>query len=385
MRLFHEVRGLALAGNRVTVLAPGSREKVERGIASLEGLGVSFAPFVRPASRAREAAEAVIGDPRIAFGLMSDSWLGWQARIYAREMRGAFAAVRNGRWDCMLLEHDWAVGWLDSLPGEVPTALVFQNLTDSLRRRQASGAHGLDRWRLGRDADLTRRAVRRNVHRVQRAFACSEDDASAIRSQYGLDCAVVPNGADTTALSLVGRAGQVPNELLFTGTMSYPPNAEGITWFVREVLPLVRTSRPDVHLSVVGRDPGPDVLRLADTESVDVTGRVQDLRPYFEKACVVLVPLRSGSGTKLKMIEAMAAGKAIVSTSVGAEGIAGESHSEYVVADSPQDFADALLHVMGSPDLAGSLGDAARCIAREQYSWDAIGRNFAADIDAWLG
>lgn len=385
VRLYHEVLGLASAGIDVTVVAPGARDAVERGTAALRPAGVQFVPVVRPVSRPREAVEALLTDPRVATGLVARSWLAWQASVYRAEMRSAFAAVREQEWDGLVVEHDWAAAWRTEVPARVPAALVFQNLTDDLLRRQAAASRGTAKARALRDAFLSRRETARAVAGFERAFACSSVDAAVVTARYGLPCGVVPNGADTTALATVDGKRAQAGRVLFTGTMNYPPNADGAAWFVEEVLPLLRQRRPDVALEIVGRNPGDAVLRLADPGRVEVLGRVPDLKPHFETAGVVVVPLRSGSGTKLKLLEAMAAGRPIVSTSIGAEGVEVRDGEHLVIADDPKDFAHAVDMLLADPVRAVAMGAAGRRVATDRYSWEAIGRHFASEITTWLG
>lgn len=385
VRLYHEIRGLAANGIDVTVAAPGGRDAVTRGVEALRPEGVEFLSVVRPASRAREAVEALIGDRRAATGLATRSWLAWQAAVYRSEMQSVFAEARSREWDGLVIEHDWAAEWRRELPERVPAALVFQNLTDELLRRQAAASGGIARLRSLRDAALSRRETIRAAPGFERAFACSSVDAEQVTARYGLPCAVVPNGADITSLAKVDGSGARTDRVLFTGTMSYPPNADGVAWFVDAVLPLLRARRPEVVLEVVGRNPGEEILRLHDPGRVEIRGRVPDLRPHFEQAGVVVVPLRSGSGTKLKLLEALAAGRPIVATSIGAEGVEVRDGEHLHVADDPDAFARAVDGLLGDPGAAAAMGEAGRRVATDRYSWTSIGTHFAAEITTWLG
>jgi glycosyltransferase involved in cell wall biosynthesis len=384
VRLYHEISGLAANGIDVTVVAPGGRDAVARGVNSLSPQGVKFLPVIRPASRAREAAEALMTDRRVAAGLARRSWLGWQAAVYRSEMKSTFAEARSRDWDGLIIEHDWAAEWRHELPARIPAALVFQNLTDDLLRRQAASSNGVSKLRALRDATLSRRETMRAVAGFDRAFACSRVDADIVTSRYGLPCAVVPNGADTAALAEVDGSKAHPDRVLFTGTMNYPPNADGVAWFVDAVLPLVRDLRPGVLFEVVGRNPGEDILKLHDPGRIEIRGRVPDLRLHFEQAGVVVVPLRSGSGTKLKLLEALAAGRPVVATSIGAEGVEVRDGEHLLVADDTSAFARAVDRLLGDPAAANAMGEAGRRVATDRYSWSSIGAHFAAEVTSWL-
>jgi polysaccharide biosynthesis protein PslH len=184
----------------------------------------------------------------------------------------------------------------------------------------------------------------------------------------------VPTGVDTDYFR--PTSGEMPDNLVFTGSMDWMPNEDGILYFAEQVLPLIRRRRPNVKLWVVGRKPGKRVEALAESDSgIHVTGRVEDVRPYIAKGSVYVVPLRVGGGTRLKIFEAMAMGKAVVSTTIGAEGLPVTSGSDIVLADSPELFASAVCDLLESPEKRKSLGQAARKLVEERYSWAAVAKH----------
>jgi glycosyltransferase involved in cell wall biosynthesis len=182
---------------------------------------------------------------------------------------------------------------------------------------------------------------------------------------------VVPTGVDTAYFA--PRTAVVrPRHLVFTGSMDWLPNEDGVQHFVRDVLPLVRRAEPSTTLSIVGRAPTPAVQRLADEYGVQVTGRVDDVRPYMAEAAVYVVPLRIGGGTRLKIFEAMAMGKAIVSTTIGAEGLPVDPGLHLAIADDAPSFARAVIHLLQNQTERARLGDAARHLVLERYDWAAV-------------
>ncbi len=384
VRLFQIVRGLAERGIAIRFIAPAPAEKIPRAV-QLREVGVDLLPVVRPASRAREAVVASLADPRIGAGLLTRSWMAWQASIYRHELRGEIQRALDEPWDGVLIEHDWALDWARDLPSDLPIGLVFQNLTDVLLTRRASAATGLTRLRTRRDARLARRETDRGIGRVTQAFACSDDDAAEIVRRWDVPCAVVPNGADVDRLGLVPSDEARAGNLLFTGTLSYQPNAEAALWLGKEIFPRVRARRSDATLAIVGRNPPAAVRALATHPDIDVPGRVEDLNPWLTRAAVVVAPMLSGSGTKLKVIEAMAAGRPVVATSIGAEGIAAGDGAELCVADDPQSFADAVIELLDDPATALQIGSAARALANTRYSWDASADAMHAGVERWLG
>ncbi|HJW48304.1 MAG TPA: glycosyltransferase family 4 protein, partial [Candidatus Limnocylindria bacterium] len=188
--------------------------------------------------------------------------------------------------------------------------------------------------------------------------------------------AVVPNAVDTAFFS----PGAKPRErgtILFYGTLSYYPNLDGLLFFLREVMPLVRRDYPSARLKVVGADP-PEALRRFETRDVAFTGFVPDLRPHLASASVVIAPLRIGGGTRLKVLEAMAMAAPLVSTSLGAEGIAVTSGREVLLADTAETFAADVVRVLRDETLAAELGGAGRRLIETSYDWRASARALEA-------
>ncbi|HEV3484970.1 MAG TPA: glycosyltransferase, partial [Vicinamibacterales bacterium] len=167
-----------------------------------------------------------------------------------------------------------------------------------------------------------------------------------------------------------------PTHMVFTGSMDWLPNEDGMLYFVREILPLVRRAEPSATLSIIGRAPTPAVKRLADEPGIEVTGRVDDVRPHVAAGSVYVVPLRIGGGTRLKIFEAMAMGKAVVSTTIGAEGLPVTSGRDIVIADEPQRFADAVVALMRDPNARQRLEQAARALVVARYDWSAVANDF---------
>jgi polysaccharide biosynthesis protein PslH len=167
--------------------------------------------------------------------------------------------------------------------------------------------------------------------------------------------------------------------LVFTGSMDWMPNEDAIFHFAEKMLPQIRSCVPGVRLHVVGRRPSPRLRALAEREpAIEVTGAVEDIRPYVRSASVYVVPLRVGSGTRLKIFEAMAMGKAVVSTSIGAEGLPVQHGENILIEDDPGEFAKRVVNLLRNPDAQAILGHAARRAVEQKYSWESVGSNFEA-------
>ncbi len=184
----------------------------------------------------------------------------------------------------------------------------------------------------------------------------------------------IPTGVDIDYFKPM--SGEEPNSLIFTGSMDWMPNEDGILYFSKEILPLIRKQRPGVQVWVVGRKPGKKIKALAESDrGIRVTGRVEDIRPYIAKGSVYIVPLRVGSGTRIKIFEAMAMGKAVVSTIIGAEGLPVTPGSDIILADEPQRFAENVCHLLGSSEERNRVGHAARKLVEENYSWVVVAKH----------
>lgn len=179
--------------------------------------------------------------------------------------------------------------------------------------------------------------------------------------------AVIPNGVDTEFFH--PSAGPVePGAILFFGAINYYPNTEALLFFLDEVFPHIKRQRPGARLWIVGQQP-PAAIASRAAEDVIVTGLVADVRPYLERAAVVIAPLRIGGGTRLKIVEAMAMGKPIVATHLGAEGLEVNDGEDILLADTAEDFANQVTRVLGDAALAQRLGEAARRLAESRYTW----------------
>jgi glycosyltransferase involved in cell wall biosynthesis len=181
---------------------------------------------------------------------------------------------------------------------------------------------------------------------------------------------VVPNGVDVDYFRPTHTTPD-PSTIVFTGLMRYRPNADAVISFVREILPRIRHHRPEAVFTIVGSGVPPEVARLAGPNVV-VTGTVADVRPYVARSAAFVVPLRMGSGTRLKVLEGLAMGKAMVSTTLGCEGIAVRDGEHLLVADEPDDFARAVLRLFDAQDGAAALGARGRALVEQEYAWGSI-------------
>ena len=277
-----------------------------------------------------------------------------------------------GSFDLVCVEHDRLAPLVSARPSDGGRwALTLQNVASERKRHELALARTRrQRWLYRREAADARRFETAMAAAYDLVFVPSPADASAL----GADAVVVPNGVDTARF----RPSPLPTSptLVFTGTLSWWPNIDGLTWFCDRVLPLVRRRVPDVRLDVVGRQPLVEVLALGLHPGVSVHADVPSVVPWLVQARAAVVPVRIGSGTRLKALEAMAAGRPVAGTAVGLEGLGIEHGVHAMVADDPGALADALVQVLTDDALAGRLAGAGAELARGQFGWDTVGRRF---------
>jgi glycosyltransferase involved in cell wall biosynthesis len=235
------------------------------------------------------------------------------------------------------------------------------------------------RWYRAADLRKAEQLERRALQDYDQVIVCSDEDAAAFGGAAPLDRSklrVVPNGVDLSAFSVTALPAEP--RILFPATLGYAPNVDGALWFCGEIWPRIKAAVPAATLELVGRGPVPEVLALADTDGVAVHPDVPSMTPYYEAARAVVVPLRSGTGTRLKALEAMACGRPVVGTTIGLEGIGVRDREQLLVADRPGAFADAVIELLSDAELASGLAQAGRVHVERRFGWDSIGQDFVA-------
>ncbi len=265
------------------------------------------------------------------------------------------------------------------LRGPVPAVLFAHNVEHVIWKRLSQvESRPWRRALLELEWRKMRRYEAQACARARLTIAVSEvDRAMLARHAPRARVRAIPTGVDTTYFTPNGSS-EKPDALVFTAGMDWFPNEDGIVHFAESVLPRIRGKAPDVSLTIVGRHPSPRVQRLAAIPGVRVTGTVDDVRPYVAEASVYVVPLRVGGGTRLKIFEALAMGKAVVSTTVGAEGLPLTPGTHFLRADEPEAFADAVVALLRDPGRRKALGSAGRGLVESRYSWSQVARAFAA-------
>mgnify|MGYP001210749902 FL=1 len=253
----------------------------------------------------------------------------------------------------------------------IPRILATHNVGSSIFKRIRSTHPGNFEDRLFSGLELSKiiRYEQRNYRAYQGAVAVSEDDRRVLQDRCpGLSVEVVPNGVDIDYY----QPNDAPVDahcMVYLGNYRYPPNADAMVYFCREILPLIRASKPDARIMILGANPPAE---LAGLPGVELAGYVADVRPIVHKAGMMVVPLRLGGGTRLKILDGMAMGKAIVSTRVGAEGLEVKPGEEILIADQAEDFVAQTLRLMDDADLRQKLGNNGRKLVERDYDWNKL-------------
>jgi len=209
-------------------------------------------------------------------------------------------------------------------------------------------------------------------------IAVSEPDKALFEREYGWSHVhAIDTAVDEDFFQNTGAA-EIPGRVMFLGSMDWMPNQDGVRWFVREVWPTVRAAQPQATFHIVGRNPSGDVRALTSAPGVTVVGSVPDVRPHLAEAAVVVVPLLVGGGTRLKIYEAMAMGRSVVSTGIGAEGLPVVPGEHYLRADEPAAFAGAVIELLAAAEPRHRLGQAADHFVRAHYGSEPVARQFEA-------
>ncbi|HLI75647.1 MAG TPA: glycosyltransferase [Acidobacteriaceae bacterium] len=335
---------------------------VRSAAASVVELGVEEVDWSRLPTWRRRAA-----DVRLAFGSVPR-----EVAAFAPVARAMEAEVARAAAEVVVVEYAGLAPLVAHRRAGQRWVLTMHNVLSVMASQQAAAETGRrQRWLYSRDARIARRWERRLLPRYDRVIAVSGDDSSAL----GGSAAVVPNGVDTAKF----RPAALPPDpsVVFTGALYTGPNQDGIGWFCREVWPRVRDMVPGATLAVVGARPPDEVSRLASLSGVSVHADVEDTYPYIAAARVAVVPLRVGSGTRLKALEAMSCARPVVGTTVGLAGLGLVDGRHAAFADDPRGFAAAVRRALEDDTWAASLGAEGRRLVEARFDWQAIGRRFA--------
>lgn len=304
-------------------------------------------------------------------------------RHYSRVMaERVLALIASNQFDLVHCEWTPYTENISNIFGKLPSVLSAHNVEAQIWERYYQAESNLLKkiyiyfqWQ---------KLVRYETNAAQKyslVTTVSEPDKDVFVDQYGCKrVMVVPNGVDERYFTPV-KADIMPGSMVFTGSMDWRPNQDGVKYFVEEIFPLIKRQIPVATFTVVGRKPPQWLKDLAHrVEGLTVTGTVDDVRPYIASSALYVVPLRVGGGSRLKILEAMSMAKVVLSTTIGAEGLDVKEGSNVLLRDTPQDFADTACQVLMNWDKYLDYSTAGRALILESYTWDAIARGMN---DVW--
>lgn len=309
----------------------------------------------------------------------------FQTEETLREVRSLLAAP----YDLYLCDEIVVAPYVWRIPGREETPRIinrqkidYLHYAETARSRPAGMEKMLD-WM---EARRLRTFEYTEMARFDAAVVCSHDDrteaileattSAARESGSAIPVEVIVNGADTTYFTPERRPDPLPTVLML-GTMHYYPNIDAVQYYFGAMHDALRAAVPDLRVLIVGHNPPPEIAALGTRPGVTVTGSVPDIRPYMGRAWLQMVPLRLGGGTRLKIVESMAAGLPVVSTTVGAQGLAVQDGAEMLLADDPADFVRKVSGLLSNSQERERMSANARLFVEANYSWQSLGDRFA--------
>jgi sugar transferase (PEP-CTERM/EpsH1 system associated) len=370
LRTYHLLKGIACSGYAVDLLTFTGQDEDRRSLAAMKELCGSVFPEVRIKQYAfMDLLNGVMGST--PFSVLN---------YYSRHMARSFTELTKAdTYACIQFEDIVMTKYIDLIDiGKTRLILDMHNIESHLLKRYAQEEKNIFKKAY---AHLTASKLNRYEIEFSKKFSrilvCSPEDASILASRgVSAGVEIVPNGVDVEYFKPTSEAKD--KCLVFVGTLNYHANVSGVLHFAKSIFPHILERNPDIQWYIVGKDPTDEIEDLA-SENIIVTGPVPDVRPYLSKAAVVVAPLLVGGGTRLKILEAMAMQKAVVSTSIGAEGIGAKHGENIILADSDQGFASEVNNLLEDQNMAERLGCAARRYVEAHFSWNYV-TNHLLDI-----
>jgi len=293
--------------------------------------------------------------------------LPFYSEVFAQRIAACALSVQA---DTVQIEHSFLAPYMNAIPPGCHKVLSLHNIGERQYAGMARlpGATPVAWLKAYAMRDWESDWARRFDHCI--TVSAAEADWLASRAP-GLPLTVIDNGVDCESLKRLPPSQTC--DVLFPGVLGYPPNAHAVMEFAHKGLPLLRRTQPDVRFLVVGRNPGSDLKTLAAEGVIELHQDVPDMEPFFRRARAVIVPLRAGGGTRLKILEAMARGRPVISTSIGCEGLDVEHGNQLLIADSIELIASSVASVLASPQLAEEVADRARARVEQRHDWKILG------------
>jgi glycosyltransferase involved in cell wall biosynthesis len=320
--------------------------------------------------------------PQLAGSIFSSLPLAVSRYASSELLRKLEILVRTEHFDSIVCD------FLAAAPNtpDLTKAVLFQhNVETTIWQRHAETATSFARKQFFRLQSSKMEAYEKKVCRQSKfVIAVSDLDAARMKKMFHLEkVSAVPTGVDLDYFRKPAEPSSVSADLIFCGSMDWLPNVDAVEHFLLEIFPLIRTQRPETTFIIAGRSPDPRVLRAAEGQpGVAVTGSVPDMRPYLWGSKISVVPIRIGGGTRLKVYECMAASLPVVSTTVGAEGLAYTSEKDILIADTPQHFADQCLTLLSNQPNHRAIATEALSLVERSFSWASATAHFESILEA---
>jgi sugar transferase (PEP-CTERM/EpsH1 system associated) len=305
-------------------------------------------------------------------------------KYYSKRMKEKISELIEKReFDIVHFDHLHMGQYVNCVNG-IPAVLDEHNVENVILKRYAETERNLlKKIAINKQRKKMRRFEARAADKFSRCFTVSQNDKDLLNEiSPKAKISVIPNGVDTTYFNPQGqrltpnakRQTDVENTLVFTGSMDWLPNDDAVVYFCKEILPIIWRDDESVKFCVVGKSPSKRIRDIAEKEKrIIVTGLVDDVREYLDRAKAFVAPLRIGGGTRLKILEAMSMEKPVISTSVGAEGIKYTDGQNIIIADSPDEFADSVLRILRDEKMIKEIGEKARALVCMEYDWHKVG------------
>jgi polysaccharide biosynthesis protein PslH len=353
----HEVTLVALANNDESVAASD--------LAQLASITPSLRIFPRPISSAKRWQQLINAARGQSYSL--------NLFILPEVEEALNAMLTSERYDAVIYESALTAGY--HLPSKVKVIIDQHNIEyELLERTSLVEKQWLRKWYAWREYHLLKQGELERCRNADLVLVASQRESRLLKSLLAeKPIQVVSNGVDIEAFAVDCCQQEVNHQIIFTGAMNYYPNIHAVLFFAQHCWPFIRAQVPDATWLIVGRKPSAQVQRLAELPGVTVTGEVPDTRPYLAASSLALAPLLIGSGTRLKILEALAMRKAVVSTSIGCEGLSVVPGKHLLIADQPEMFAQAVVTLLNDADKRRALGAAGRALVEAEYSWERCG------------
>jgi len=365
IRAFHILKSLA-DKHTVTLISFYGSESEEKHFDIYDSLGVKLIPILNP------AIDRQVGLKELFHSLSSG--LPLTVSKYRHSAMAKAIAENICDADVIHCEHMHMAEYLLRIHDK-PKVLDEHNVETQIAYRYSRcETNFLKKLILSLNYRAMRSYEKKVCAKFDMTLSVSMEDQKALETEFGAKSVrLLENGVDVDYFAPINQTLQnQPKKLVFVGAMDWLPNSDGIKYFVKDILPIIRLDFPDIKLDVVGKDPPQDIRQLSDIDGIRVTGTVDDVRPYVHNSHLYVVPLRFGGGSRLKILEAFSIGKPVVSTSLGCEGIECVNGKDLLVADSPADFAASVVRLLKDPELCCRLTNSARKVAVDTYSWNVI-------------